>query len=118
MKMSTVMEQVKTSKSIDSRWLAGMTAWIYILSVVDGVLTIFWVTSNLAEEANPLMDELIMRDPVLFMIVKIVLVSLGTTLLWRLRERPLAVAGIFGCFLIYCTIFIHHIGAAGRLLIG
>ena len=112
-----VMEQVKQVRFINSHWLAGMTAWIYILSVIDGVLTIFWVLSDLAEEANPLMDHLIMQDPVLFMLVKIVLVALGVTLLWRLRARPLALLGIFTCFGIYCSILIHHLGAVKHFLL-
>jgi hypothetical protein len=111
------MEQVKQIRFIDSHWLAGMTAWIYILSVIDGVLTIFWVLSDLAVEANPLMDHLITQDPVLFMVVKIALVALGVSLLWRFRARPLALFGIFACFLIYTTIFIHHLSALGRLFI-
>ena len=111
------MEKVKSVRFIDSHWLAGMTAWIYILSVIDGVLTIFWVLSDLATEANPLMNHLITQDPVLFMVVKIALVTLGVTLLWRLRERPLALVGIFTCFLVYATIFIHHLTALGRFVL-
>ncbi|MBN2526482.1 MAG: hypothetical protein JXR76_08810, partial [Deltaproteobacteria bacterium] len=45
-----------------------MTAWIYLLSVIDGALTIYWVLSNLAEEANPLMNYLLTQGPVLFML--------------------------------------------------
>ncbi len=94
-----------------------MTAWIYVLSVIDGMLTIYWVLSDLAVEANPLMDHLLTKDPVLFMFVKIVLVALGVTLLWRQRNRPLALAGIFICFFIYSTIMVHHLSALGRFFI-
>ena len=98
------------------QWLAGITAWVYILSVLDGIMTIIWVLGDFAEEANPLMGMLIARDPVIFMAVKILLVSLGITLLWRLRARPLAVFGIFVCFIVYCSIMLHHLSAAGRIV--
>ena len=111
------MEQVKQVRVIDFYWLARMTAWIYILSVIDGVLTIFWVLSKRATEANPLMNHLISQNPVLFMVVKIALVALGITLLWRFRERPLATWGIVACFLIYSTIFVHHLAALTRFFI-
>ena len=41
------------------QWLAGITAWVYILSVLDGIMTIIWVLGDFAEEANPLMGMLI-----------------------------------------------------------
>ena len=94
-----------------SKPLAKMTALIYILSVVDGALTIFWVLSNLAEEANPLMDYLIRQAPVLFMLVKTTLVALGVTLLWRFRARTLALGGIVACFFIYAAIVAYHLNA-------
>ena len=109
------MRHVSTYFSARFPWLAEITAWVFILSVLDGIMTIFWVLGNFAEEANPLMDILIASNPVIFMVVKMLLVSLGIALLWRLRFRPLAVAGIFICFIVYCGIMIHHLSAAGRI---
>lgn len=111
------MENVKSVRFVDSHWLIGMAVWIFILSVIDGMLTIFWVLSNRATEANPLMSHLIMQDPVLFLVVKNVLVALGVILLWRLRQRPLALVGIFACFLVYSTVLIHHLTAVGRFFV-
>jgi hypothetical protein len=111
------MHRDSTYVSAHFPWLAEITAWVFILSVLDGILTIFWVLADFAEEANPLMNILIASNPVIFMMVKMVLVSLGIALLWRLRFKRLAVAGIFICFLVYCGIMIHHLSAAGRIAV-
>lgn len=72
--------------------------------------------SNLAEEANPLMNYLLTQGPVLFMLVKLVLVTFGSTLLWRYRHRGLAMVGIIACFSTYYAIFVHHLYAIGHLI--
>ena len=107
--MNPKTSDISFAPFINFRRLQAMTFWTYFLSIADGILTIFWTKSNLATEANPLMDQLLIYHPVLFMAVKIALVSLGITLLWRLRFHPLATLGIVLSFAVYCIIIIHHI---------
>ncbi len=91
-------------------WLNGIVRMILILNLFDAVLTLIWVYSGLATEANPLLDPLI-KYPVLFVIVKFSLVSFGSWLLWRRRKRPLAVVSIFLGFLVYYFLLLYHLSA-------
>jgi hypothetical protein len=98
------------------RWLHGIVAVVLVLNLVDAILTLFWVGTGFATEANPLLSELVMRHPVGFAVVKLGLVSLGSLLLWRLRRRPLAVIGIFGGFLAYYLLLLHHLSFLSLVL--
>jgi hypothetical protein len=92
------------------RWLKGIIAATLILNLLDAIFTIVVVVSNRAREANPLMADLL-ASPGLFMVVKLVLVSLGSYLLWKLRRHPLAVMAIFLAFLVYYCILLYHLNA-------
>lgn len=98
------------------RWLHGIVSVVLVLNLVDAVLTVFWVGAGLARESNPLLAELVAERPVLFTAAKLGLVGFGSLLLWRLRQRPLAVIGIFGVFLAYYAVLLHHVRFLGRIL--
>ena len=83
---------------------------LIVLNMLDGVLTIGWIQSGRAVEANPLMDILLGIHPVLFMLIKLLLVCLGVSLLWRLRTNTTAVFSIHLCFIAYSFIFLYHVG--------
>lgn len=93
------------------RWLHGVVAAVLLLNLFDAALTIFFVTSGLAREANPFMAELIDRNAVLFAGVKMVLVSGGSYLLWLHRRRAASVVAIFVAFLAYYAVLVHHLSA-------
>ncbi len=90
-------------------WLKGVVASIIVLNALDGILTIIWVESGMATEANPLMDVLLSKSPVLFICVKMLLVCLGVILLWRLRAKAFALASIYLCFMVYSLVFFYHL---------
>ncbi len=92
-------------------WLRGIVMAVVVLNVFDAAMTIGWITSGLAEEANPLLADLAHTQPVLFTLVKTVLVGLGCVLLWRLRRRPSAVIGIFIGFMAYYLLALYHLQA-------
>ncbi len=91
------------------RWLHGIVAVTLVLNLVDAVLTLFWVGAGFAREANPLMRDLVVHHPVYFAVAKLGLAGLGSLLLWWLRDRPLAVIGIFTAFAVYYLILLHHL---------
>ena len=93
------------------QWLEWVVRATLVLNLLDAVLTIFWISSHQAVEANPLLAELAHRHPLGFVLVKTSLVSLGTLLLWRLRKRPLAVIAIFAAFLAYYFLLMYHLEA-------
>jgi hypothetical protein len=71
--------------------------------------------------ANPVLRDLIDASPVAFVGIKLGLVGLGSSLLWRHRDRPLAVIAIFLAFLVYYALLLWHLGflalVVGELLV-
>ncbi len=99
------------------RWLKGIVITILVLNVIDAVLTLIWINTGLATEANPLLAELAHKNPAMFVVVKFSLVGLGSWLLWRLRKRRMSVAAIFVAFLAYYFLLLYHLrGMNLRLL--
>ena len=108
--------KVEARTLAEQRTLFGIVASVLVLNSIDAVLTLTWVTVGIAKEANPLMDELLGRHPVAFVIGKMALVSSGSWLLWRRKDQPLAVVGLFGVFLVYYAILLVHVDALARVL--
>ena len=104
------------------RWLRGIVKGVLVLNLLDAVFTLLWVWAGLAKEANPLMRELVLHHPVAFAAIKLALVGLGSLLLWRWRDRPLAIVAIFVAFLAYYGLLLAHVGflslVIGALLFG
>ncbi len=98
------------------RWLHGIVAVTLVLNLIDAVLTLFWVGAGLADEANPLLADLVENHPLFFALAKLGLVGLGSLLLWWLRDRPLAVIGIFAAFVVYYLILLHHLRFLSQLV--
>ena len=94
-------------------WLRGIVAAVLVLNLLDALFTLTWIFSGVAEEANPLLRELVHTSPVTFTLTKLALVGLGSALLWRYRRRPLAVVAIFVAFLTYYGILLWHLAYAG-----
>ena len=91
------------------RWLHGIVKAIIVLNVLDAIFTLIWVQAGLAKEANVLLQDLVSNHTVLFMVVKLALVSLGSMLLWRNRKHPFAVVGLFFVFMTYYYILLYHL---------
>jgi hypothetical protein len=98
------------------RWLGGIVKAVVILNLIDAVMTLWWVRTGFATEANMLLAEMVEKHALLFVVGKLALVSLGTMILWRRRRRPLAVVGIFAVFLAYYFILLYHLQFAGLML--
>jgi hypothetical protein len=102
--------------SRQTRWLEGIIGALLVLNLCDAVFTLLWVRLGLAREANHLMRALVEEHAILFMVVKIGLVSLGSLLLWRRRHRPVAVVALFGAFLVYYAVLLYHLSYASWFL--
>jgi hypothetical protein len=98
------------------RWLEGIVKAVLVMNLFDAVMTLWWVSSGLATEANPFLEQIVTEHGFLFVVSKISIVILGTTLLWRYRTRPLAVLGIFAAFLVYYEVFLIHLSFASLLI--
>ncbi len=95
--------------SVHFRWLKGIVASIFVMNIFDGLMTVMWVFTGLATEANPMMDPLLETSPGLFMASKLALVGLGSVLLWRTRRQPMAVIAIFALFMVYYLLMMYHL---------
>ncbi len=86
-----------------------MVKTILVLNLIDAVLTMYWVRNGLAHEMNPLLAESVHNFPILFVMVKLSLVSLGVYVLWNNRSNRLALAAIFVALVAYFGLFLYHI---------
>lgn len=91
-------------------------SWIYvaagilaILNVLDAVLTILWVETGCAVEANPIMDYFLSIHPVLFLLVKMFLVYGGIGILLHYRQKPIATFSLWIFCLVYGLLLCYHI---------
>jgi len=100
------------------RWLEGIVFAVLALNVADAVFTLLWIRGGLATEANPLLQDLAHGSPGVFVAAKLLLVLLGSWLLWRERRRPLAVVAIFIAFLAYYGLLLAHLGFLGVVVRG
>ena len=98
------------------RWLNGIVKAVLMMNLIDAVLTLLWVRTGFATEANPLISQIVEQHALLFVASKLTLVFLGTAMLWRHRREPLAVVGIFAAFLVYYAVLVYHLSFASILL--
>jgi hypothetical protein len=98
------------------QWLDGIVKAVLILNLLDAVFTLLWVRAGFAREANALMRDLVNEHAVLFVVTKLGLVSLGSTLLWRWRQRAGAVVAIFLAFLAYYLVVLYHLQYSSLLV--
>jgi hypothetical protein len=94
------------------KWLYGVIEAIVVLNLLDAVLTIFWVHTGLAQEANPLLQPLVHHYAALFIAMKITLGAVGAWLLWQHRHRAFAVIGAFTVFTAYYAVLLQHLRLA------
>ena len=85
---------------------------LLVLNLLDAVFTLVWVEAGIAEEANLLLEGILSQSAIGFMTVKMALVSLGVLLLWRHRDRRLAVAGLVVACVAYHSLLVYHLGIA------
>jgi hypothetical protein len=86
-----------------------MLTLVFVFNAADAFLTWFWIASNRATEANPLMAHLLAQGPGWFLLGKMSLVLLGVLLLWRYRRSSLAVPSAVSAFWVYVLIVVYHI---------
>jgi hypothetical protein len=99
------------------RLLLGMAKWLLVLNVLDGIFTLIWIEHFGARELNIMMRDLAHGSPMLFMLVKFSLVSLGTLFLWRHRHNPLAAISIVVAFFSYYLVTLLHLQYASAMFL-
>jgi|TARA_R110000824_G_scaffold181438_4_gene362210 hypothetical protein len=94
------MKQIK-----DNFWFA----YIFILNLLDAILTHYSVSRKLTEEVNPLMKYLLEIHPAAFYLCKLTLVSLGLVLLKKLGETRGTKIALTICSSVYTAVVIIHV---------
>ena len=92
-------------------YVGAAAAALLILNLLDAIFTLGYLQLGAAEEANPFMEVLTSNGPIGFMVVKLGLVSLCVTLLWRLQHHRAAMTGIFALAGGYTVLVAYHISA-------
>ena len=96
-------------------WLYAIAKWILVLNLLDGVFTLIWVEYFGAGEKNVMLSDLVHTSALLFMLVKLTLVSLGTLFLWRNRNNRFAVVCMFFAFYSYYLVLLIHLQQSSRV---
>ncbi|MEJ7600327.1 MAG: DUF5658 family protein [Kofleriaceae bacterium] len=87
-----------------------------ILNLLDAIFTLCYTHSGVASESNPMMQVALAAHPVLFVLAKISLVSLGVLLLWRMRHVRAAAFGLIGTTAAYSLLLLYHLSAVPHLI--
>lgn len=99
--------------------LSQQTIILFLLNLVDGVLTIIWVRNGFATEGNHLMATLLDLGNTPFLAVKIAMGAVTAFVLWRWRAFRLAKYGLALVLMIYVGLMAVHfmtgLSAAGLL---
>lgn len=89
---------------------------VLALNIFDAFATITWVNHGIAEEANPLMEALIIHSPALFLFGKMLLVLAGCLILWKNRAAKLTLSVSHALVVIYLALTLYHLQGYATLL--
>ncbi len=81
---------------------------LFILNLLDGVLTIYWVHNGFASESNQLMAGLLDKGYVPFLAVKILVGVIASVVLWHWGNLRLARYGLNIVLAIYISLMGVH----------
>jgi hypothetical protein len=99
----------RTSLRDQFRWLERILGATLVFNLIDMILTLLVVTTDIAVEANPVMATFLSRSPVEFSLAKLALVSMGVWVLWQHRHRRLAMLGSLAVFTAYLLTIVYHV---------
>jgi len=90
---------------------------LFVLNWADGQLTIFWVHSNIATEANTLMGQLLKLGDAPFLLTKLGIGAFAAYILFRSSHLKLARRGMQLVLAIYFGLMVAH-AATGLSALG
>jgi hypothetical protein len=95
---------------------AWVTSALLVLNLADGVLTTLFLHLGVAREVNPLMRFAWSSSPLVFMALKLAVVTVGAWILWRYRASPAALFALRAGAALYLGIVVWHLMFLVRLL--
>ena len=90
---------------------------LFVLNWLDGQLTLFWVRSNIAIEANALMAQLLKFGDAPFLLTKLAIGAFAGYILFRASDLKIARYGMQAVLAIYCCLMLAH-AATGLSALG
>lgn len=96
-------------EGISPMQLFAPTILLFMLNVLDAVLTIFWVRNGVATEGNQLMASLLDIGNTPFLIVKIAIGTITAIVLFRWGNRKLARYGLAVALAVYLGLMGIHL---------
>lgn len=85
------------------------TILLFLLNLLDAVLTIVWVRNGIAGEANHLMAYLLDIGDAPFLGAKLAIGTLAAVVLLRFGNRPLAKYGVTAALVVYMGVMGIHL---------
>lgn len=85
-----------------------MIQLIAAMNMIDAFLTFYWIQTNQATEANPVMKVLLDFSPILFLTTKIFGVMFGLWLIHTRKELWLSKAGMLLLVTVYSYVMFVH----------
>ena len=87
---------------------------VYLLTIfilIDLTATLYWVSNDLATEANPVMNFFLEYSPLLFIVAKLGLSGIGIWILYYFRKRfkTTIFRALLGLNLVYISVFVYHL---------
>ena len=84
---------------------------LFLFNLVDAFLTVIWVNSGIAVEANPLMAYAMTYGMTFFVLIKITTVVFAIAILWSTRKHLGSRIAAVGCsFAMGCLVLYHVAG--------
>ena len=88
-------------------WTRRLVGATLIMNVADATATVLLLHHKLIIEANPILHwAYVQGGAVGLVMMKAILVAGGSLILWTAKERPLALAGGYVCFVTYWSLLL------------
>ncbi|HRH44927.1 MAG TPA: DUF5658 family protein [Pyrinomonadaceae bacterium] len=84
------------------------TFLLFLLNLLDALLTIFWVRNGFASEGNHLMATLLDLGNTPFLLVKVAIGAVTAFVLWRWKDLPLAKYALALALMVYIGLMAVH----------
>ena len=88
-------------------WVKPFIAAIFVLNVMDALMTVYWIQSGV-EEANPIMAGVMDVHYMLFIVVKMAMVGMGCSVLWHTHHKILSAFGTMFALAVYSSVVFYH----------
>ena len=75
---------------LSNKLVAGSLRLLFLFNLLDAFLTVLWVQSGVAVEANPIMSAAMSYGMSFFVLIKISMVVCAIAILWHTRRHTLS----------------------------